>query len=496
MEITKPQDIALIVPPHRMKEHRYSLGLLYVSGYLRDHGFDNIIVENQLLGGKDYQYLGKDQAQKDIIAKVIAIKPKIIGFTASTIEINDVIAMNQEIRQRVEAVSIIGGPHVTAAHQEVLKRGFDVAVIGEGEQTALELIQELNKNQPDLSSIKGIAWKNQGGEVIINQPREMIDITDSCLPAYDKIYLERYLRVSDEVLRGVPIRAAIVMASRGCPYQCTFCACNKAFGRRVRYRSFENIKKEVELLKNKYNVEAIWFADDTMTVNYDHVRKICQLMKEEKMYWGAQSRVDLTREEIVKLMKESGCLQLDFGIESGTQRVLDEIINKQINLDQVQEAFRLCRKYGIRTHAAFMIGFPTEGREEMIQTFDFARKIKANWYAFSIFTPLPGTYLYDHYYQPGEITLGDYIDVSFHKTKDKFNKSQVKDLVDLFSVWRKKLFEGVKWRNLTHPFIYLKIFFTLPNKLERADFLFYKFRRLIKYFLNKVGFKFSLASRI
>ncbi len=139
MEITKPQDIALIVPPHRMKEHRYSLGLLYVSGYLRDHGFDNIIVENQLLGGKDYQYLGKDQAQKDIIAKVIAIKPKIIGFTASTIEINDVIAMNQEIRQRVEAVSIIGGPHVTAAHQEVLKRGFDVAVIGEGEQTALYL---------------------------------------------------------------------------------------------------------------------------------------------------------------------------------------------------------------------------------------------------------------------------------------------------------------------------------------------------------------------
>ncbi|MFA6215759.1 MAG: radical SAM protein [Patescibacteria group bacterium] len=495
MKITQPQDITLIFPPHRLKEHRYSLGLLYVSGYLRDGGYDNVIIENKLLGGRDYVYRGREQAKIDIIKKVIELKPKIIGFTASTIEINEVIEMNREIRKQVGAISIIGGPHVTAAPAEVLKQGFDVAVLGEGEQTALELIKELEKENPDLASVSGIAF-NRNNEIIINRSREMIDISQLSLPAYDKIYMEKYLAVSDEVLRGVPVRAAIVMASRGCPYRCTFCACNKVFGHQVRFRNIENVKKEIELLKKQYNAEAIWFADDTMTVSYDHVANICELMKKEEMYWGAQSRVDLTKEEVVKQMKASGCLQLDFGVESGSQRVLDEVINKRIKLEQVEKAFELCRKYGIRTHAAFMLGLPTETREEMIQTFKFAQKIQPNWFAFGIFTPLPGTYLYDNYYQPGEITLADYQNVSFHRPTEKFNKSAVKDLDVLFSEWRQKLFEGVKRRNLSHPLFYLKLFFTLPNKLERADYLFFKLRRLIKYFLNKLGFKFSLEGRV
>ena len=496
MIINKPQDIVLVFPPHRLKEHRYSLGLLYVSGFLRDHGFDNLVIENKLLGGENYQYQGKEQAKIDIVNKVIELAPKILGFTSSTIEIHDVIEMNQLIKAKISNFSIIGGPHVTAAPADVLKRGFDVVIIGEGEQTALELVQELQKNKPDLSKINGIAYKDDNGQVIINPPRALLDIKDLSLPAYDKIYMEKYLRVSDEVLRGVPVRAAIVMASRGCPYVCTFCACNRVFGHRVRYRDLENIRQEVKLLKDQYNAEAIWFADDTMTVSLDHVKKVCQLMKEEKMFWGAQSRVDLTDEATVKLMKESGCLQLDFGVESGSQRVLDEIINKKIKLDQVEKAFSLCRKYCIRTHASFMLGLPTEQKEEMIQTFEFAQKIQPNWYAFGIFTPLPGTYLYDHYYQPGEITLDDYKNVTFHKPSDKFNKSEVKDLDQLFSVWRKKLFEGIKWRNLSHPLFFFKLLLVLPNKLERADYLFFKLRRLTKYFLNKLGFNFSLKSRV
>jgi len=495
MDIKKPSDIALVFPPHRLKEHRYSLGLLYISGYLKDNGFDNVIIENKLMGGADYKYQGKEQTTKDIITKVVELKPKVVGYTSSSIEINDVIEMNREIRNKIDTISIIGGPHVTALPEDILKHGFDISVIGEGEKTALELLNELKKESYDLSKVNGIAYQ-ENGQTIVNPSREMIDITNSVMPAYDKIYMEKYLRVSDEVLRGVPIRAAIVMASRGCPYGCTFCACNKVFGRRVRYRDIENIRQEVKLLKDKYNAEAIWFADDTMTVSYDHVKKICQLMKEEKMFWGAQSRVDLTDEVIVKLMKESGCLQLDFGVESGNQRVLDEVINKRIKLEQVEKAFDLCHKYGIRSHAAFMLGLPTETSDEAIQTFEFAKKLKPNWYAFGIFTPLPGTYLYDHYYKPGEITMDDYKNVTFHKPTEKFNKSEVKDLDKLFTKWRKVLFEGIKWRNLAHPLLFIKLFIVLPNKLERADYLFFKSRRFVKYLLNKLGFKFSLGGRI
>lgn len=496
MKFTKPQDIVFVLPPHRLKEARYSLGPLYLASYLRQAGYESLITDNKLLGDeKPYEHISVEKSRNDILDKVIKLQPKILAYSANTTEINEIIGMHNILREKVNAISIIGGAHATADPQGMLKRDFDIVAIGEGEMTAVELIKELDQDQPDLSKIEGIAWKNKVGEIIINSSRPAMDISDILLPAYDKIDVARVLKMSDQVIRGVPLKTAMLMTSRGCPYSCTFCACNKVFGRQVRYRSYENIKEEIKFFKKHYNLEAIWFADDTMTVNYDHVRKICRLMKEEKLYWGAQARVNLADEEIIKLMKDSNCLQLDFGVESGSQRVLDEIINKKITLKQVEETFANCRKYGIRAHAAFMLGLPTETREEVYQTLKFARKLKPNFYAFGMFTPLPGTYLYEYYYQPGEITLDDYRGITFHKSTDKFNRSQVNDLNEIFSQWRKRLFEGIKWRNLSHPLIYIKLFFILPNKLERFDFLFFKFRRLIKYLLNKIGFSFSLVGR-
>ncbi|MFA4872192.1 MAG: radical SAM protein [Patescibacteria group bacterium] len=486
-----PSDIVLILPPKRFKEHRYSLGIMYISGYLRDHGYDNTILESKILGGKDYIY-DRPKAQQEIIETTIKLQPKIIGFTATTIEMSEVIWLNSEIRKQINVYSIIGGSHVTAAPEEILRSGFDVAVIGEGELTTLELIKELEKDQPDLSKIKGIAWLNkETGQVVINEPRELIDISDISMPAYDKINMEYHTKVWDDVIRGIPIKAVMVMASRGCPYDCTFCACNRVFGRAVRYRGLESVKKEIINLRDNYGVEGIWFADDTMTVSYDHVQKICGIMKGLGMYWGAQSRVDLTDEMVVKLMRESGCLQLDFGLESGNQRVLDEIIHKRTKLADAERAFELCRKYDIRTEASFMIGLPGETKKEMEDTFAFAQKIKASHYSFSIFTPLPGTSLYDDYYKNG-FTLADYQEINFHKTKDKFNKSEVKDIEYWFGIWRKVLFEGVKKRGLAHSFTIFKIWLELGNKGERIAFIAFKLRRAARYAFNKIGFKFFI----
>jgi radical SAM superfamily enzyme YgiQ (UPF0313 family) len=212
------------------------------------------------------------------------------------------------------------------------------------------------------------------------------------------------------------------------------------------------------------------------------------------MFWGAQARVDLADEEIIKLMKDSGCLQLDFGVESGSQRVLDEIINKRITLDQVRKTFTLCKKYGIRIHASFMLGLPTETNQEAQATLKFAQELAPNWYAFAIFTPLPGTVLYEKYYEPGEITFEDYKVVTFHKPNKKFDKSKINDLGTLHAEWRKRLWEGIKKRNLAHPFLFIKLFIVLPNKKERLEYYWFKFKRLSKYLLNKVGFDFSLAN--
>ena len=118
--------------------------------------------------------------------------------------------------------------------------------------------------------------------------------------------------------------------------------------------------------------------------------------------------------------------------------------------------------------------------------------MEANWYAFGIFTPLPGTALYEKYYQPGEITINDYKEVTFHKPGRKFDKSKIDDLAGLHAEWRKKLWEGIKKRELSHPLLFVKLFFVLPNKKERLDYYVFKFKRLSKYILNKFGFRFSL----
>lgn len=491
--IKNSTDIVFILPPRRFKEHRYSLGVMYLSGYLRDHGYDNTILESKILGGRDYVY-DRQKARQEIIETTVRLNPKVVAFTSTTIEISEVLWLNREIRKQINACSVIGGPHVTATPDEVLHSGFDIAVIGEGELTVLELVKELAKDVPNLSGVNGIAWREKNSDrVFTNPPRELMDISDLSLPAYDKVNMDYHTRVWDDVIRGIPIRSVMVMGSRGCPYGCTFCACNKVFGRRVRYRSIDNIKREIILLKEKYGVEGIWFADDTLTVDYDYVKKICALMRELKMFWGAQSRVDLTKEGIVKEMRRSGCLQLDFGIESGSQHVLDDIINKRIKLSDVEEAFRLCKKYGIRTEASFMVGLPTETREEMEATFEFAQKIKSDHYSFSIFTPLPGTKLYEDYFQD-KLTLADFEEISFHHTEEKFNRSKVAtaELERLFSQWRKKLFEGVKSRGLANSFRIFQVWAVLGNKRERAGFISFKLFRAVRYYLNKLGFNFSI----
>ncbi|MFA6593804.1 MAG: radical SAM protein [Candidatus Buchananbacteria bacterium] len=489
LKINQDKDLIFILPPKRLKEHRYSLGLMYISGYLRDHGFDNLIIDGKFIATRGYQYDNRERAKEEIIKAVVELKPQVIGFTATTMEIAEAVEMNRRIKAELEVFSIIGGPQATADPAGVINSGFDVAVIGEGEKTALELMEELQKEQPDLQRVRGIAWPDQNNNVVINEQREYMDLTDLSLPAYDKVNMAYYTKIWDDIIRGIPMKAVMVMASRGCPYSCTFCACNQVFGRQVRYRDLENIKKEINLLKNEYNVEGIWFADDTLTTNYDHVRKICRIMKESGLYWGAQSRVDLVNEEIIKLMAESGCLQLDFGVESGSQRVLDEIINKRIKLSDVEKAFELCQKYGIRREAGFMIGLPNETKEEMRQTFEFAKKIKADHYSFSIFTALPGTKLFNDFFKD-RISVADYCNFSFFQSQDKFNRSGVSDsqeLEKLFEGWRQGIFEGVKKRGLTHFLRLAAIWFKLGNKKERWDFIFFKIKRAFKYYFGKIS---------
>ncbi|TSD05535.1 MAG: radical SAM protein [Parcubacteria group bacterium Athens0714_12] len=476
-----PSDIVLILPPRRWKERRYSLGLLFISGYLRSNGYDNIILERKLLAGREYD---NSLARELLLKKIEELKPKIIAFTGTILETNEIIELNNKIKEKIEVFSIVGGPQASVCPEEFVKNNFDAAAIGEGEETILELVRAIENNDSDLGKIKGIAYKDKEGNIRVNPRRELMDISFLPLPAYDKIDMAYHTAITNEVVRGIPVKPAMVMSSRGCPFLCSFCSTYKVFGRKVRYRNPESVKKEIEFLKNNYGVESIWFSDDTMTINKEHLLKICRIMKNLELFWTAQARVDLVDEDVVKEMKESGCLQLEFGIESGCPRLLNEIIIKQINLEQVKKAVALCRKYKIRVLANFMMGFPTETKKEMEATFNLAKSLKANIYSFSILTPLPGTDIFNRFFKD-EIIMNDYKDLSFFIGKKKFNKSEVDDLKKLNDIWRKKLWLQVRIRNLTHPFLFIKIFFKLSHKKERIKFVFNKIKKLIKFNKHK-----------
>ena len=482
MKFNQDIDIVLVVNPKRWKECRFSIGLLCISGYLEKYGYKNIILDRKLLSGAKYD---KELAEKLLLDKICEIKPKVIGFSATVSEVNEVIELNKRIKNIYPSfISIVGGPHATACPDDFINNGLDVVVIGEGEATILELIREIEKDNPNFSKIKGIAWKDK--QIKINPQRAYIDINDLPMPSYNKIDMQYHTSIGDGNIRGLPLKTVMIFGSRGCPYNCSFCGCNRVFGRGVRYRSYESIKKELSLLKSKYGIEGIWFADDTFTIKDDYVLNMCQIMKNLDLVWGAQARVDLIKEDVIKEMSKSGCLQLDFGIESGSQRVLNEIINKGIKIEQVLESFKLCRKYGIRTLANLMMGLPTETYQEMKQTFEFAKKLKANFYVFSICTPLPGTPLFEKFFFQ-EISSSDFKDLHFFAGQDKFNKSQVKNLRKLNLAWRRKLTNQTKWRILTHPYLFLKIFFRFSHKKKRMKFILNKFKNLIKFVfrLNK-----------
>ena len=188
----------------------------------------------------------------------------------------------------------------------------------------------------------------------------------------------------------------MVMTSRGCPYDCGFCASRNMWQRTVRFRSIENVIGEIHELKEKYSVKNVTFMDDSFTLHRNRVRELCLAMIENGMgvTWSCLTRANMISDEMITIMKKAGCVKVDIGIESGNQRVLD-LTGKQITLDQVREAVSILRRNKMYWSGFFMFGFPTETKDEVFDTLHFLKELKPDWANMSIFTPYPGTKLYD-----------------------------------------------------------------------------------------------------
>jgi radical SAM superfamily enzyme YgiQ (UPF0313 family) len=472
----EPVEVMFVINPSLWYRAMYPSGIIFLAAYLRQQGITCKIIDSALS-----QKRIPAKAREDLVLHAIReSKPKIVCFSASHIELAEVVRLNKRILEIDSTVkTIAGGSQPTYRPEDFLSNGFDFVCTGEGENTLLDFVLQARNPRPEWTTVKGLAWKN-GGKIMHNLHRELMtepEIDNLPMPAYDLID-RRYFEINTGLIRGLPLRGAMLLTTRGCPFNCSFCGCNLIFGRRLRYKSLVKIEEEIVYLKEKFNIEGLWIIDDTFTINREHVRGVSNILKRHNIIWGCQSRANTLDEDMIKTMKQCGCKQIDIGVESGSQRVLDDIIQKKITIQQVINAFYLARKYHIRTLANFMIGLPTETPAELEQTRQLAELIRADVYVFAIATPLPGTKLYEMVGVP--ISPDEYCQLDWcgGPLTQKFNKSEIPDLVAAKNALQKRFFIRSLFKSFA-SIDNLMFFFKRGSKLDRIKYILQYIMRAI-----------------
>lgn len=371
------------------------IGLAYIAAVLKQNNLDV-----EILDAEAFNY-NEEQTVEEITKK----KPDLVCFTVTTPLMPISIKLCQHIKKIDKNIkTVLGGPHITSVPIESLKSPFvDFVVCGEGEYTFLELAQELTKGEEDFSGVKGIGFKKDGVPVL-NEKRELIQDLDKVpFPARELLPVDRYINMFNGKVYTV------VISSRGCPGQCIFCDSFVTFGRRTRFRSPNNVVDELEEVKNKFGISYFTFCDDTFTLNKERTIEICKEIIRRKLgiEFYCSSRANTIDEERLEWLKKAGCTTITFGVESGDQRILN-VIKKGITLEQVRNAIRLTKKYGIKTHASYMFGNPEETLETINRTIDFANELDTDFAQFCIATPYPGTELWNIVLKDNLITDFDY----------------------------------------------------------------------------------------
>ncbi|MBU0503953.1 MAG: B12-binding domain-containing radical SAM protein [Candidatus Omnitrophica bacterium] len=395
--------ICFVSPPLNVKE-RYarlapfgsnmpSLGLLSLAAVVRKAGFTPAIIPSDNLN------IGYNRT----LERINRFSPDILAITATTFSINQAHELSVLAKKNNRGlIVLIGGHHLSALPKETLEKfpGFDIGVIGEGELTLVQLLERLEQNK-DTSDTKGIVFR-KNNNTVINPPQELIDRLDGLpLPAWDllegfpKAYYPPFFRS-----KGLP--AASIVTSRGCPSSCIFCS-KAVFGNRVRFFSPEYVFSMIRLLHDSYGVNDILIEDDTFTIDKQRVSDICELILNSglKINWSCLARADNIDGSVLTRMKKAGCWQISFGIESGSQDILNSS-QKGINLDVIDRAIRISKKSGILTKGFFILGFPNDTGRTIKETIRFAKKSALDDISVNFMTPFPGTELYNNAAEFGE----------------------------------------------------------------------------------------------
>lgn len=329
-------------------------------------------------------------------------KPDILGINVFSLFFHEARETIDLVKEAFDIPIVVGGPHVSTLPELTLKEcKADFAVIGEGEKTIIELVDVISSGSNNLDKINGIGYR-KNGKIHINSMRDLIKELDSVqFPAWDIIKPEKYPPIAHGTFyKKFPI--APIITTRGCPFDCTFCASNTIWGKQLRKRSPRNVVDEIELLVKNHGIKEFHFEDDNLTASKEHVLGICHeiLRRNLNIVWSCPNgvRIDCLDKERLEIMKASGCYMFAIGFESGDQGILDRA-HKKLDLSKIRDTVNLIKSVGIEMMGFFILGLPSETKETARKTIDFAKSLPISSAKFHNFIPLPGTPIFDEWYQ-------------------------------------------------------------------------------------------------
>lgn len=331
-------------------------------------------------------------------------KPAIVGFQLHTFEKPLVKNYLEATRKALpEAVTVVGGPHPTAAPEDVFNAYgplLDFAIRCEAEKGILQLADLVSQFGRDVSTEKlkqvaGLVYKK--GEEIFQNPEWIAPAEQIGAPRWDLLTPDKYpQRPPGAFFQQFP--TAPISISRGCPHPCTFCAANMIMGRKIRYRPVDSVISEIAMLHEEYGIREIYIMDDNFTVDRNYVLEFCRRLSglDLGITWTCPNgvRLDTLDDELLSAMKKSGCYSLSVGIESGSRRVLNAI-GKTLTLSTIEEKVALIKNHSLSVKGFFILGFPGETESEMEATLRLSRRLPLDIALFSMFHPFPGTKIYD-----------------------------------------------------------------------------------------------------
>jgi len=404
----KTYDIVLISPMMRAHWIYLPFALLYLSSYLEMCGISTKIIDLKIKNKERYidfknRYIGT------ILKNIDENKPLLIGLTCFTSEYNSVMELAQSIKKNTDIPIVVGGIHATLMPKDFIFSGspVDFAVIGDGETPLLALINVL-ENKGSFEKLKSTAYLGSNNKIQINGICNVEeDLSRFPAPYYEKIDMNFYTKPYTGHIRNLLLSGIQIITSRGCPYNCYFCANNYLRSKNkycpsVRFRQIDQVIEEIELLVKKYKIDGFYVIDDCFLISKKRTVEFCEKLLEKKLdlVWGAETRVNFVNDEkLLKLMKKSGLIQLDFGVESGSPAMLKET-NKQITVKQIKTAFDLCRRNNVRTFANIMFNLPNETEKDIILTEKLLNDIKPSVLGMALTVPLLGTKIYEKYVFP------------------------------------------------------------------------------------------------